>query len=275
MGAYNLERHAASWGTPCQAGRLARGSLRVLICDMDISSNTAEASCRVGPIRASFAPDMDRYDVSGVEKRRHEFLTGRSLAENALCHMGCSDPFVGRHPDRSPIWPAGFCGSISHSDRLCTVMVGKTSALRSIGVDIEPQGAVPDGLRDTIYGPGDDPDGADPTLIFAAKEAFYKMWYPLTGVFLDFPDVGISVLGTQVKARLLTRTAPVPQLQQIHGCVSHCQGHIMVVFALEQAPGAQIRLYDQVSALCQTANAPPRDGKDKPPAAPGAHWITR
>ena len=34
----------------------------------------------------------------------------------------------------------------------------------------------------------------DPTLIFSAKEATYKLLYPLFGVYVDFLDVEISLI---------------------------------------------------------------------------------
>ncbi|MEV0289181.1 4'-phosphopantetheinyl transferase superfamily protein [Kribbella sp. NPDC050820] len=32
-------------------------------------------------------------------------------------------------------------------------------------------------------------------IVFSAKESFYKAWFPLTGVWLDFRDVVVSLAG--------------------------------------------------------------------------------
>jgi 4'-phosphopantetheinyl transferase EntD len=46
-------------------------------------------------------------------------------------------------------------------------------------------------------------------LLFSAKESLYKAWFPLTGRWLDFQDVGISIdaAGGTFDARPLTTAA--------------------------------------------------------------------
>jgi 4'-phosphopantetheinyl transferase EntD len=41
------------------------------------------------------------------------------------------------------------------------------------------------------------------TTFFSLKEAYYKLQYPLTGVFLDFPEVEIIVAGDDLFVKLL------------------------------------------------------------------------
>jgi 4'-phosphopantetheinyl transferase EntD len=70
--------------------------------------------------------------------RRREHLAGRLAARAALLAHGADDARVGRSGD-APVWPPGWCGSISHSGGLALAVVARSTRWRSIGVDVEPQ----------------------------------------------------------------------------------------------------------------------------------------
>lgn len=209
---------------------------------MRISLDTQDLSCRIGPILDLWPDDMPHYHPTGVRKRQREFLTGRRYAEASLTALGCKAPHVGTHADRAPIWPAGFCGSISHSNTLCGAMVAPLGSAASLGLDIERQGAVTEDLTDMICTSRDDPDGQDPTLIFCAKEAFYKMWYPVTGIYLDFSDVSICVSGEDVTATLETGRPARPDLAHARGTLRRLDKHFVVAFALAPRPNGACTL---------------------------------
>ena len=106
---------------------------------------------------------------------------------------------VGQADDRSPIWPDGFTGSISHSKNWVWASVAKSDQVLSLGIDTEAivdaatrsqtweQVATIDELR-TLEALDLDPK-VEFTVLFSAKEAFYKCWYPITKQYLDFKDV--------------------------------------------------------------------------------------
>src|SRR5437763_335927 len=67
-----------------------------------------------------------------VPKRRAEFATGRVCARQALERLGVAVGPLLPHPDRSPAWPPGIVGSISHTDGYCAVAVAE--ATRALGI---------------------------------------------------------------------------------------------------------------------------------------------
>ena len=176
---------------------------------------TAAASATVGPIAAA-DPAESAFVAGAVIARRHEFLTGRALARTALAQLDGPATTIGVGDQRMPLWPDGFVGSITHSAGLCAVQVGSRNSLRTIGIDIERQGAVSDDIYQQIRTPGERPL-ANPyaaTLVFSAKEAFYKAYYPAARTFLDFTDVALDI---DWPAGRLTATLVAPAVPAVHG----------------------------------------------------------
>lgn len=134
------------------------------------------------------------------EKRRREFAAGRMCARAALTELGvAADRPLGSAEDRSPLWPNGVIGSISHTGDYCIAVVARADApARGIGVDAEQLGRVTDNLHRTIFTtterawldrlPGAERADAATTL-FSGKEAFYKAQHPLTRSWVGFKDV--------------------------------------------------------------------------------------
>ena len=149
--------------------------------------------------------------LSGRDKRKQEFLLGRRCASQLLAERNVYQP-VGVNQDRSPFWPEGTVGSISHSDRWTIASVASAKDIRSLGVDTElvmqiegAQLIVSDvataGEIQLVEDQGFDAVSAL-TLIFSAKESFYKCWYPITKRFLEFHDVAVvSVTASHLKLR--------------------------------------------------------------------------
>lgn len=132
-----------------------------------------------------------------VAKRRREFLAGRLAAAQALRRLGTVE-HLGRN-DRAPVWPPGVAGSISHDDRRAVAVVSRQ--YRQLGVDCEqpiPETEAP-ALARQILAPGDAaarPAGlgfaAFLTLVFSAKEAFYKAVAAEVGRMLEFHEVTVA-----------------------------------------------------------------------------------
>jgi len=59
------------------------------------------------PAEASRLPRMS-------EKRRVEFVLGRACARRALARLGIHDFALRNDADRTPIWPEGVVGSLTH-----------------------------------------------------------------------------------------------------------------------------------------------------------------
>ena len=139
--------------------------------------------------------------TGNATKRQREFAAGRSCAAVLLNRWGVNEE-VGVAKDRSPIWPDGFVGSISHSDRWVWATVAKSEDRPAIGIDTETvvspetrdvldSDIVTESEHSVIESLGLSPQVAF-TLAFSAKEAFYKCWYPVTKSFFEFKQVAIQ-----------------------------------------------------------------------------------
>jgi 4'-phosphopantetheinyl transferase EntD len=99
-----------------------------------------------------------------------------------------------------PCWPDGVVGSLTHCTGYRGAVVGRSAAVRSVGIDAEPHDTLPHGVLDAISLPeerGEIPQvmSADlhwDRILFCAKEATYKAWFPLTKRWLGFEDAHIS-----------------------------------------------------------------------------------
>lgn len=136
-----------------------------------------------------------------VQTRVAEFAAGRLCARRVLAELGIVDFALLTQSDRQPVWPATVVGSITHTRGLCAAVAAERAAFAGLGVDSEVVGGVKPELWRKICVRGEltwlralpaGEQAAAAALIFAAKEAFYKCQYPLTGEFLNFRDVRVE-----------------------------------------------------------------------------------
>lgn len=156
-----------------------------------------------------------------VEKRKAEFGDTRWCAHQALKQLGVgtSEPIL-RGPRGMPLWPEGVTGSLTHTDGFRAAVVGLTSSMRSLGLDAEPAEPLPEGVLGSIARESEQPQltrladqgfSFSDRLLFCAKEATYKAWFPLTQRWLGFEQAEIDLRedGTFI-SYLLVRPTPVP-----------------------------------------------------------------
>src|SRR5438445_8455407 len=134
--------------------------------------------------------------------RQSIFDMGRACAAELLADLGSCETSVPMAADRSPVWPQGYVGSITHTDDLVGVAVARRKDFRSIGIDaeaiIQPETTVE--IEDLCMSETEralgDSGAINPqtfaSLCFSAKESFFKCLYPLTGVWFDFQDAEIA-----------------------------------------------------------------------------------
>lgn len=204
-------RDAVPFGLPGLACRQARFALPALGFDAALPAIAAGQP----PLVVNLPPAL----AGAVPRRQAEFLAGRLCAALCLRALGAGDLTVPINPDRSPHWPPGFVGSISHSaDQVCAV-VARQSRYRLLGVDLEPlmPKAQAQDLAATILAPADAaqcPPNLDlaafVTVIFSAKEAFYKAIYPSLGRVIGFHDVVLHQFGPHDLRLALAATVPPP-----------------------------------------------------------------
>lgn len=132
-------------------------------------------------------------DVS--DKRMLEFSTGRDCAHQALHQLGYEVCPILKGPQREPLWPKQFVGSISHCRDLAGAVVTDKSKLHSVGFDVENIKQLnPDIARhvctpdenDWISRQGPGQHNLALLLIFSLKEAVFKCVYQATGHSLRF-----------------------------------------------------------------------------------------
>ncbi|WP_405757372.1 4'-phosphopantetheinyl transferase family protein [Streptomyces sp. NBC_01420] len=155
------------------------------------------------PPGARLHPAEEAAMAHAVASRRREFTSVRHCARLALAGLGVGyEPLV---PGRlgAPRWPDGVSGSMTHCAGFRAAAVARTGVLASVGIDAEPDRPLRPGMPESIALPAERarlaelarerPGLAWDRLLFSAKEAVYKAWFPLTGRLLDFPEAEIRI----------------------------------------------------------------------------------
>ncbi|MEU5938472.1 4'-phosphopantetheinyl transferase superfamily protein [Micromonospora sp. NPDC047548] len=135
-----------------------------------------------------------------VESRRRDFTAGRVCARRAMAGLGLPELPVPAAADRSPAWPAGVVGTITHTRGYCAAAVARATDVRSVGMDAERHRELNAGVRRLICRPEEEercarlPAGTSwPLVLFSAKETVYKVWHPVVGSWLDFQDATVDL----------------------------------------------------------------------------------
>lgn len=149
----------------------------------------------LGPA-AKVWPEERQAVERAVAKRQNEYFATRHLARLALAELAVPDCAILNNDDRSPRWPDGIVGSLTHTDSWCGVAVAKFGApLRNVGIDLERVGSVSPEVAKRILSERE-LSGATPreaSLRFSAKEAFYKAIYPFVRRYVGFGEVEIEL----------------------------------------------------------------------------------
>ena len=182
-----------------------------------------------------------------VAKRRNEFITVRHCARVALAELGIPPAPILKGDKGEPCWPDGVAGSLTHCDGYRGAVVGRAEQVRSVGIDAEPHGPLPNGVLEAVSLPPERrelaamPDALHgDRILFCAKEATYKAWYPLTRRWLGFEDARImfdvepdGTTGEFVSQILIDSTAlSGPPLTALRGRWSVRDGLVLTAIVL-------------------------------------------
>lgn len=151
------------------------------------------------PEDARLLPAEESLISQAVEKRRREFTTARHCARAALGEIGVEPAPILRGERGMPLWPSNVVGSLTHCDGYRAAVAAYSMQIRSLGIDAEPHAALPEGVlghtslpeERAVLAARDDSIHWD-RLLFCAKEATYKAWFPLTQRWLGFEDAHIT-----------------------------------------------------------------------------------
>jgi 4'-phosphopantetheinyl transferase EntD len=88
---------------------------------------------------------------------------------------------------------------MTHCTGYAAAAVAPERRILAIGIDAEPDAPLPDDVVDLVATPAEQvrlavpaPDGPNwDRLLFSAKEALYKAWFPLVGEWLDHHEAEI------------------------------------------------------------------------------------
>lgn len=137
--------------------------------------------------------------AKSVAKRRNEFVTVRHCARLALADLGEPAVPILKGDKGEPCWPDGVVGSLTHCLGYRGAVVAHRSEVRALGIDAEPHAVLPDGVLGAISLPVERAELAMlpgqlhwDRILFCAKEATYKAWFPLTHRWLGFEDAHIT-----------------------------------------------------------------------------------
>lgn len=141
--------------------------------------------------------------TEAIALRQREFAAGRACAAQAMCGLGLRPKPVPMGQDRSPVWPDGFVGSISHSRTLAGAALAlRSSGIRALGLDLEEAEPLANCLIEEICVESERNwlasqiparGGLLAKAIFSAKEAVYKCQYPLTHKIFGFEMIEIDL----------------------------------------------------------------------------------
>lgn len=181
------------------------------------------------PFQADYF-DAGWFQISGISlpghiamaahKRQVDFFYGRLCARAALEAQGY-DCEVGTGAMRAPVWPKGIIGSITHGKRLAAAVVLSAYRCRGIGIDFEDIVGqdIYDALCFSVLSPREYAllKGLNSrlnldvllTLVFSAKESFFKATAAVVGRYFDFDAIVFRDIDFQRNELLLEVAIPL------------------------------------------------------------------
>jgi len=141
-----------------------------------------------------------------VNKRKAEFLAGRYAAKALLTHYNLQHIQIDIGENRSPNWPQGIIGSISHNKSTAICAMTQSNMMTGLGIDVE---AILDTekanrVKESIIDKTEEellnthaahlPFNVAFTLIFSAKESIFKALYPQVKRYFGFSAVSITAI---------------------------------------------------------------------------------
>lgn len=154
-----------------------------------LPSGAAWGFSAVGSVSMQLLPAQIR---TAALRRQRGYAAGRRAAISALQAAGSplSGP-VGMGTDDLPVWPAGWHGSITHTDEVAGAVVAPDCCI--LGVDLEKvmsaqvasevAGAI---MPEAAAGHAGMSPALEVSCVFSAKEALYKALFPHTRQFKEF-----------------------------------------------------------------------------------------
>ncbi|MBK26968.1 MAG: hypothetical protein CME70_23395 [Halobacteriovorax sp.] len=188
---------------------------------------------------------LNSHIEKAVGPRVNEFLGGRICAHRAAASLGVELKELLAGEKREPLWPRNLVGSITHTKKMAMALVDLKTSSKSVGIDaeeiigeekietIEKMVATKKDLaflrlfseKLTAY-----------TVLFCAKEALYKLVYPLCEEFFGFEEAELKALDLESGEFILKLDSKKPALSKFlgnyRGQFYRKNGHIISVIRL-------------------------------------------
>ena len=171
--------------------------------DLILPAGVESQECFGEPPGGVLFPEEQQIIAHAVPPRRREYAAVRSCARACLARLGYPQVPILTGVGGAPSWPAGVQGSMTHCAGYTAAAVAPLTRILAIGIDAEPDAPLPDGVLDLIATPAEqdrlaatqpEPDSPNwDRLLFSAKEAVYKAWFPLVGEWLDHQQAEIHI----------------------------------------------------------------------------------
>ena len=195
-------------------------------------------------------PEEEAAISRAVPRRQREYRTVRHCAREALASLGLRPVPILSGEKREPLWPEGIVGSMTHCQGYRGAVVAAGNRVRSLGIDAEPHQPLPAGVLEQVATDQEHNglarlSGLDrgvhwDRLLFCAKEATYKAWFPLTGAWLGFSDADMSIDRSGRFSSTLLVEGPVvdgARLGRMHGRWVVRHGLVLAAIAVMAHPG--------------------------------------
>lgn len=173
--------------------------------------------------RDNFSPDLIRTHAidfpeqirKSVPKRQAEFIAGRLCAQSILSRYSYCHYPIRTGKWREPIWPEPLVGSISHNTGYAAAIAAPKARFGGIGIDIETvvAGSTRDALIHSVVSAkemGYLNSAAFSrsldcllTLVFSAKESFFKAAFGKVNSYFGFDAVEILDVDEEARTLLL------------------------------------------------------------------------
>lgn len=177
-------------------------------------------------------------------RRQAQFATARACARRALADLGLPPAPILPGPGGAPQWPVGTKGSITHCDGYRAAVVSRSELTAGLGIDAEPAMSLPDGVMSLVASPREltmlaampsqRPQVPWDRLLFCAKEAAYKSWYPQSGRWSALRDIQVDIDDAGGFVGLL----PGPEPMQVTGRWRVTAGLLLTAVARPAAASA-------------------------------------
>lgn len=136
-------------------------------------------------------------------KRKAEFFAGRYCAKRSLSLLDGTIADIHISPQRYPLWPVHVVGSISHSGNQAIAVTARKVDMRGLGVDIqyEVDSTTCKAIKNQIIFGNEEEiilkcDEINIktlfTIVFSAKESFFKAAFAEVGRYFDFSAVSVT-----------------------------------------------------------------------------------